>query len=451
MATAKSAASRKRAALPDPLAPPAVQPELTDVAAAAGATPANDEARKSIAIIQTALAEVDVIEAGIATLETKYAKVVYDCAVPAQMEQCKDALRDIQTPRFALENARVAAKRPLLDMGRQIDGRAAALKARFMVIETPLVDMKTKAENAERERKADIEKRIAELRGTATQCIGKKAEQLQEVLDALDTIDLATFAEFREQAAKAQFDAQQQVRQLLATAKQAEELEELRNKQKLEDARKAAIQRQIDDMGAPLQQLPMCRTSARVDALIDKVETWVVDEAVYQEFSATAREKKASVLAALVASRDEKKRQEDARAEAQAKPVGDLTAAPAPGPAPAMSPAAAPASGWGLSSRAATRLAAEVEDVLEKDLVGGKDPHGFTAGDMQDAILTRPGESLVGRVSQERSIERETSRPTDAELLGVLAAHYEVPTPVAAAWLRSMDIDAALSQLQLGV
>jgi hypothetical protein len=182
----------------------------------------------------------------------------------------------------------------------------------------------------EAERKADLERRIREISATPAQCIGKTSAQLQEVLDSLNTLPLADFQEYREQAAKAQFDAQQAVRTLLHAGQAGRGARRTAGAAAPRGRAQGCDPQAIDAIAAPLQQLPMCRTAARVQTLIDNVRAVNIADEVYQEFAAAAREKKSEVLATLISAQREKQVAEDARA-----------AAPTPTPAPSAGPAAA--------------------------------------------------------------------------------------------------------------
>lgn len=462
---AKKTTRRKADMAPSP---GQLQHELTPAPVAPAA---NDEARTGLAVISTQLAKFDQVEAGTAELERLYKDVAYSVDTKKGMDEACEARRAIKTPRVDLEHARVAAKAPLLKLGRDIDARAQAITARLVAIEKPINDQIKAQETKEAERMADLERRIREIVETPKGCIGKGVQDLELVLESLNTLPLADFQEYQERAAKAQLDATLAVNTLLTQARQAAELAELQAQQRREQARKDAIQQAIDWIGASLQQLPMCRTSARVQALLDNVEVIEIAPAVYQEFAAAAREKKAEVIAELVRVRDEKKAAEDARAAA--------AAAPAPTPAPSPAPEAATGTVDGLPP-GAPRLYAD-------EPVGRTAPQESSAHDRINdrgaealhrsfgPVSSGPGRSLAGdfrrvmtgpltaarsepedpfstplpnqRTSTELSMN--APRPADAEILAVVADHYEVDAATAAAWLRTFDAAAALAQQSL--
>lgn len=291
----------------------AQQPELPmTVAPAAGEV---DEVRQSLSVISTHLAKFDEASTLLPELEKKYKNVVYAVDTAQGMTDAKAARKAIKDPRVAVENARVAAKAPLLKLGRDIEAQANAIKNRLSAIETPIDQQITAQETKEAERKAALEKRVREVQGTPSMCIGKTSAQLQEVLDGIVSLPLEEFAEFRPQAAAAQESARQQVALLLQQAKQADELAELKRKQDEAETRRAGLQSRVDAIGDALT-LPY-KTSERVQQAIDRVTSMPIGED-FAEFAPAAREKKVAVIGQLVALRDEKKRAEDAAAAAAA-------------------------------------------------------------------------------------------------------------------------------------
>jgi hypothetical protein len=495
---AKKAARRKAAEKPDPLSP---QQDLAPAPAAAPAGPP-DEARTAIATITSQLVEFDRADSQVPELQRKYAGVAYAVDTSKGMEDAVLARREIKKVRVDLEHARVAAKQPVLQLGRKIDERATQITAKLAALEDPIDGQIKAQERKEAERKADLERRIREVSATPAQCIGKNSAQLQEVLESLDTLPLADFQEYREQAAKAQFDAQQAVRTLLQQAKQAEELAELQAQQRREDARRAAIRQAIDAIAAPLLQLPMCRTAARVQTLIDNVRAVNIADEVYQEFAPAAREKKSEVLATLIAAHREKQSAEDAAAAA---PRAEQATKTYPNGAPMFGqhvkengdrvmldeqgkrsvfcdvdegdalPAARPDTVDGLppgarriypdepresyvrsdhdriNDEGAERLHRQFGDVSAGP--GRSLAHGFKRVmsrplNPQHSEPDDPFTAPAARAGSEMAMS-SAPRPSDAEMLAVVADHYEVDAVTAAGWLRTFDAAAALAQQSL--
>lgn len=489
MKTTKTA-SKARAAAPDPFAPEPRQPELT---------PANDDtagppdaARTAIAIITSQLSEFDRVEAGIGELERKFKNVVYAVDTPKGMREACESRAAINKPIYATEHARKTAKAPVLELGRYIDSRAKNIDTRLRAVVNPIDDQIKAQEKKEAERKADLERRVQEIQHTPTQCIGKTAAELQEVLDGLNTLPLETFQEYRPQAAAAQESARQQVTKMLEQARLAEEAAELRRKQEADEKRRADLQAKVDALGNCLT-LPY-RTSERVQQAIDRLTATPIGDD-FAEFAPAAREKKVQVLAQLVDLRDEKKRAEDAGVAARQAAQATMTY-----------PNGAPMFGEHIKENG-DRILLKPDgkrsvfcDVDEGDapqqpaggvLLNTCGPMGMddtpqATGSLDnlsdhdrinDEAATRlhrdfgdGGARMVRRVAEGRALEAAhvpvpanrlgppdfdvvdaeiRQRPADVELLRVVAAHYDVPNTIAADWLRTFDAAAALSQLPL--
>lgn len=541
---------------PDPFTDPPRQQELTTANPEPGTAIDVSAARAGLAVISTQLAKFDEVKGLVPELERKYKGVAFAVDTPKGMEEAKAARKAIKDPRVELEHARVAAKAPLLKLGRDIEAEAQALTVKMKSIEDPIDGQITAQETKERNRKADLERRVLELQNTPSQCIGKTAAQLEEVLEAINSTPLETFEEYRPRAAAAQESARQQVAAMLAQAKQAEEAAELRRKMQAEEDRRAALQLRVNAL-ADCLALPY-RTAARVQAAIDHLTATPIGED-FEEYAPAAREKKVDTLAKLVALRDEKQRAEDAAAAA---------AAPTPAPAPTAGqqehgtvdglpsgaariypdepgfervteevkdagsynggsigatvsytrrieavPARDPrATQLYARGRAALESAGMVPPPAQAPLLNTRGPMGMDnapqatdhdrindegaqalhqafgpggADNVVDATIdedlaqpfvraslgpvdVKTGGEHDGHAAQVAGYEFVTGargrlsvpdpdvvdaevrrRPTDAELLYVIACHYDVPREVAASWLRTLDIEVALAQLSL--
>lgn len=402
MATAK----KPKAAAPSP------QQQLAPAAPPAAAE--NDEAREAIVTIQSHLAEFDVVEAGLKDLETKYAKVAYDCKTAQGLKDATEARWAIRKPRFAVETARKAAKAPVLELGRTIDSRAKAITTRLLAIETPIDQQIVAQEVAEQERIDDIRRRIAEIEATPRQAIGKSVEQLEAIIDGLNTLDLESFQEFKDAATAARTQATIDVTHLLTQARQAAELARLQAEREQAEQRATALQAKVGTITNYLGIGAQARNSARLQALIASLEAVVIDDS-YAEVGPAAREEKARVLAKLGDLLTAKQAEEAARAKAaQPQPmahVGTPSAIVTPprveAPAPTSAPEPAPREFEVQATPSPTMVSIPVDDAPD------------------------------------------TGRPTDAEILAVLADHYDVDARTAAGWLRTFDAATALAQQSL--
>ena len=105
-----------------------------------------------------ALAAFDQVAAGLEVLEEKYAGAIYPVETTAGMKEAKAARGVLKSRRTKLEDMRKAAKRPLIDLGKQIQGQADTIKDRIVAIEQP-IDEQIKTREAElRQKKEDKER-----------------------------------------------------------------------------------------------------------------------------------------------------------------------------------------------------------------------------------------------------------------------------------------------------
>ncbi|MBX3653239.1 MAG: hypothetical protein KF686_03580 [Ramlibacter sp.] len=438
------------------MAPRTKKPAAEAVAATApsslpAAPNVSDEARAGIQKITTELAEFDKVEAGLQELEKTYTNVVYDCANSKGMKEAVAARQAINKPRFAVEHARKNAKAPLVKLGKDIDGRAQAITARLLAIETPIDDQIKAAERAEAARKQRHHDALEQIRSTPDQAIGKSVGELEILVESLSNMPLEAYEEFAEQATRARDAALSKVELLLANAKQAEELRVMRQREADEKARKDAIQERIGEIRGLLTTAGMARTAARVAPLLERAKAVVIDES-FAEFEATALDAKTATISGLQSLYDTKVLAEKDAADAQALAAAQAQEDVAPAPSPATAPHPVGAAAAEPPAPAPTPAAAP--SVL---VVGGttrRASFGFggatRSGSIVDAEITRPVPSPKP-VSAPVAIELLADRPTDAEILAVLAGHYDTDPEIVAGWLAKFDARTALAQQELPI
>src|SRR5687767_14031395 len=129
-----------------------------------------------LAVVETAIANMDKVSVGIAELAKRFKGVVYDVTTQKGMTDAKAARAEIREPRYMVETIRKEAKAPILALGKKLDSEAARITAELLKLEEP-IDAQVKAEEtrkerereaairAEQERMAKLNERIAELRG----------------------------------------------------------------------------------------------------------------------------------------------------------------------------------------------------------------------------------------------------------------------------------------------
>lgn len=149
--------------------------------------------------VQTAVAEFDKVAAGIADLRDRYSGVVYDVTTTKGMDEAKAARMAIREPRYEVERVRKAAKAPLLALGKELDTRAQRITSVLLAIEEP-IDAQVKAEesrkeaerqakiDAELQRVARLQSRVAELRGNQSLTAGSGSRLIAEHLADLEQL-----------------------------------------------------------------------------------------------------------------------------------------------------------------------------------------------------------------------------------------------------------------------
>lgn len=190
--------------------------------------------------IETALTEFSAVDAGIAALKATYGGIVYAVTTIEGLDAAKKARAVVREPRFRVEQIRKDAKAPILALGKKLDEEARRITAALLEVEAP-IDVQIKAEedrkerekqariDAERKRVADIQDRIAKLRGVVQ--IHATEANPAVIADAIIAIDQTaiddSFAEFADAAKVAKLEALAALDKLL-TAADARVAEKLR-------------------------------------------------------------------------------------------------------------------------------------------------------------------------------------------------------------------------------
>jgi colicin import membrane protein len=223
--------------------------------------------RAELRDVDTQLTELEKVEAGIAELTGKLKGVVYDVKTPQGMRDAIAGRALARTPRLEVERIRKAAKAPVLELGRNIDARAKRISEQLVALEDPIDDQikveeqRKEAEKAakleaERQRIATIQERIADVLACPGEMVGKPAAEIFELLERMRALPPASaeyYAEFQAQADQAKADTIEKLQALHAAAEKHEaeqaqllaervELDRLRR----EDQERRAIQAQAD-------------------------------------------------------------------------------------------------------------------------------------------------------------------------------------------------------------
>lgn len=162
----------------------------------------------ALAVVASAIAEFDKVAAGIAALKEKYAGVVYDVTTTVGMADAKAARLAVRQPRYDVERIRKSAKVPITLLGKELDSAAAHITTEIEAIENPIDEQikneETRKEterqakiDAERNRVASIQSRLAGIRNIADGASLKTADEVTYLITMLEgtAID-ESFSEF---------------------------------------------------------------------------------------------------------------------------------------------------------------------------------------------------------------------------------------------------------------
>lgn len=183
----------------------------------------------------------DATSAALSALQHTYKGIVFDCSNPSQDKLARQARRECVSLRTALEEARKALKKPLLDAGKALDEKANALKAAIKAVEDP-IDAQIGAEEARKEA-IEIEEQKREFE--RVQAIRERIRAIERVrVDALTMTDeqirvslsadpfcakhWAEFDEFADAAEAAHRQTIEALRSILAQRERDAENERLR-------------------------------------------------------------------------------------------------------------------------------------------------------------------------------------------------------------------------------
>lgn len=248
--------------------------------------------------ITTVIAEFDKVANGIAQLREKHGGIVYEIQTTNGMEHAVQDRIAIRTPRYDIENRRKEAKKPILDLGRKLDARAAEITAQLLAIEEPItaqIDAENARKEAIRVEKARVEKIRVDALEKRLQAIvsfplllaNKPSELIKRRVEAMRAIAIDdTWEEFKERAEQARTATIDMCEKMAANAlereleaerlkKQAEELEEQRKiaaeAQRIADE-KAAAEKAARDKEAADHEAEMVEARAELARRMQAIE-----------------------------------------------------------------------------------------------------------------------------------------------------------------------------------
>jgi colicin import membrane protein len=360
----------------------------------------------AIVEVQAAVAEFDKVAAGINALQKQYGGVVYDVKTTKGMDEARAARAAVREPRYEIERVRKTAKEPILALGKELDSRAKSITSQILAIEEP-IDLQIKNEEARKEaekqakvaaelkRAADLQERVGELRGNQMLSPSSGAGLIAEHISDLDGIPIDdSFQEFRQQAEDAKTAGLARLRELhaAAIAHEAEQERIKKEREELAELRAAQAKRDADERARIAEEERQAKAARDAEAAKQAAELKAERKRIADEEAAAKAIRDAE--AAKQAEELRLQREAQAKADAEAKAVRDAEAKQL------------------ADQRAAfEREQAEARKVKEEE----------------------------ERAKREQARLASIQKPSDDELLGVLAKHYSVPVSKAAEWILAID------------
>ena len=283
----------------------------------------------SIEEVTHAVAEITKMDSVIAELTAKYEKVIFDVDTPDGMKAAKAARKEIRDPRYLIENMRKEGKAPILELGRNLDGRANGMKERLLNLETPIDEtIKEEETRVERERQAKIEAELARVEAIQERISAIRsmpvnigvhatpdftAEKIEE-LNAIEVDD--SFEEFAKEAADAKAVANAALRSLHSDAID----------RKLEQERIAAERKELEELRAA-EEKRQSEEKARREAEEEKARKAREAAEKKEREALEAQRKKQAEEQAKIDSENDRIAKERAELEAARKVEADRKAA----------------------------------------------------------------------------------------------------------------------------
>ncbi len=361
------------------------------------------------------ITEYDPIEAGLAECRQRYAGTVYDLRSTAGNESARAARRELVTLRTTLEAKRKALKAPVLEQAKLIDDEAKRITTELLTLERP-IDEQIKADEArrEQERKAreeaerarviGIHKRMAALTAFPTSVAHQTAARIATAI--VQWLGMKPkpedFDEFISDAEGLFTDGSARLNATLEAA-EAREAEEARKKAEAEaEAARLKTEREAleREKSAELER-------ARVEREAQAAENARI-AAERAEVERVARESREAEAAQLAAERN--------RLADQQTEIERLAAAERASLA---------------QQRAELQRQREAMDRRRREA--------------QAAVDAAKAPAVVQALEAPAAVKGapKASRPTDDEIIEVLALHFRVHELKVIEWLLNMNLEAA--------
>lgn len=401
----------------------------------------------------TTVAEYSAIAAGIAQMLDRHGMVLTNPPVvtgnATALATVKAGRQELVKFRTRLEQARRDAKSASLIYGKLVDSEAARIQGFATPLEQAYDAIVTAEETrieAIRQAELEVERQriaghrariqaIKDVRETANMC--RTAERIKQLIDGMPALIEGDFQELQAEAETAFNEVCTVLQQLHDTKIEAEaqaaELKRQRDElaaQQAEVSRKAAIQTKLTDIRMLLVTAASLGTAATISALLESSKTIVVDGS-YGEFELEADNTLDSVCEQIAALLFTKQRAEQEAAKQQE----NLDA----------------------MNRRELDLQARERETAEREQAQRR------AAEASDAkpLVTRVAEAITGprptfvsnpalapAVPAQVATEKRAARPHDEDIVLCLAGQFCATEAEVVAWLRDMDLDAVLANMQ---
>ena len=155
-----------------------------------------------VALEKAALAELSVVDAGIAALRRKYRNKTYDVATSEGMDAARKARMDIRDRRFKVPHIVKDQKAAIKKVAEKVDSEGERIVAALLELETPIHDqikgeedrkaaIKAQKEREEAEAAARVETASADILAKPADVAGKSSEHIALAIEALDAVPVS--------------------------------------------------------------------------------------------------------------------------------------------------------------------------------------------------------------------------------------------------------------------
>lgn len=155
-----------------------------------------------VALEKAALAELSVVDAGLAALRRKYRNKTYDVATAEGMDAARKARMDIRDRRFKVPHIVKDQKAAIKKVAEKVDSEGERIVAALLELETPIHDqikgeedrkaaIKAQKEREEAEAAARVETAIADILAKPADVAGKSSEHIALAIEALDAVPVS--------------------------------------------------------------------------------------------------------------------------------------------------------------------------------------------------------------------------------------------------------------------